>query len=299
MRVLIVGAGCVGSVLARFLEAVKANEVTSYVRAGKRAQLTRVKLCDVRSGELHVRERPTLIEAGQRPPMVDAVILAVRGDQLDEAMLVIPQVAVTAAICTATSGHDDLARLRARFPGRVVVQLQPMFFAYPDGDAIRWWSPPLSKTLVSWENDESARAFADELAQTLAAGGLPTRTVRTVEKTRQALLAALTPLLAGWELAGWDATELARNPELRKLSASAMREALRGLPTSARLFGFVPRLLYQAALRAAPLLPNDTKEMWRVHGPKVAVQTRLEIDALAARSVGHAEQLLELRRRLS
>jgi ketopantoate reductase len=299
MRVLIVGAGCVGSVLARFLEAVKSNEVTYYVRAGRRAQLPRIKLLDGRSGELHVRERPTLIEPDQRPPAVDTVILAVRGDQLDEAMLVIPRLPPTTRICTVSSGHDDLKRLRERFPDRAVVQLQPMFFAFPDGDAIRWWNPPLARTLVSWENDDAARAFADELVHDLVAGGLPTRAVRTIEKTRQALLAAFTPVLAGWELAGWDAAELARNPELRKLLANAIQEALRGLPTSARLFGFVPRFLYQTAMRAAPLLPSDTKEMWRVHGPKIASQTRQEIDALVTQSAGHADGLRELRRRLS
>ncbi len=299
MRVLIVGAGCVGSVLARFLEATKSNEVTYYVRADRKAQLTRVKLLDARTGELHVRERPIRIEPSERPPAVDTVILAVRGDQLDEAMLIIPRLDATTRICTVSAGHDDLARLRERFPDRAIVHLVPMFFAFPDGDAIRWWNPPLARTLVSWENDEPSHAFADELVKDLTAGGLPSRAVRTIEKTRQALLAAFTPVLAGWELAGWDAAELARNPELRKLAADGMKEALRGLPTSARLFGFVPRFLYQTAMRAVPLLPTDTKEMWRVHGPKIAGQTRQEIDALVAQSSGHADGLRELRRRLS
>jgi hypothetical protein len=45
------------------------------------------------------------------------------------------------------------------------------------------------------------------------------------------------------------------------------------------------------------MMPRDVQAMWRVHGPKIAAQTRQQLDALLARA-GDADGLKELRRRL-
>jgi hypothetical protein len=47
-----------------------------------------------------------------------------------------------------------------------------------------------------------------------------------------------------------------------------------------------------------PLLSAESQAMWRVHGPKIATQTRQQLDALLARAGDRAEALRELRRRL-
>jgi ketopantoate reductase len=306
MRVLMIGAGSVGGVLTRFLEN-KTNEVTYFVRAGRRP--ARVKLLDARSGEVHVRERPAALEAGQVLPAVDTAILTVRAEQLDGALDVVaelPSVA-TVRIATASAGFDDLERVRARFPGRAAVQIIPLFFAYPDGDVTRWWNPPLAKTLVSDEHEEASRPFAEELAAALETNGLPTRAVRSIGRARDAALAAGMPVLASFELAGWDLDALARDRELRALASRSMREGMRAMvkhPLAQRLIGLAPAPLFATVLRAAPaVVPRGVKEMWRVHGPKIAQQTRALLDSMIARveregGAADAESLKELRRRL-
>jgi ketopantoate reductase len=306
MRILMVGAGAVGAVLTRALEAVKGHDVTYFVRDGRRAQLARVKLLDARSGALHVRERPSVVEASLEPlPHADTVILAVRAEQLDAALDVAARVPGAPRIATASAGFDDLPRVRARFAGRAAVQIVPMFMAYPEGDVIKWWNPPLARTLVSDEHgDDAARAFGEELAAAFAAGGLPSRALRTIAAARDAVLGLGMPLLAGLELAGWDVGAFAGDGELRKLASRGVRDGLRAMvknPLAAKLIALTPTPLVGAALRVTPaLVPRAARDMWRVHGPKIAAQTRALLDAMIARADerGGADGLRELRRRL-
>src|SRR3954471_6996217 len=132
MRALVVGAGSVGAILVHHLEKTKSNELAYLVRPGRKAKLTRVKLLNTKTEELHVRERPTVFESGARLPAFDTVILAVRSDQVDEAAQVIETLPSVKSIVSASAGHDDVAKLRARFPGRQVVQIVPLFLAFPD-----------------------------------------------------------------------------------------------------------------------------------------------------------------------
>src|SRR5579859_3984527 len=113
MRALIVGCGSVGIVLAHHLERTKGNEIGFYVRKGRKQ--TQLKLLNAKSDELHVRERPTMFESGARLPPFDTVILAVRADQVDEAAAVLDTLPPATRIASASAGHDDVARLRARF----------------------------------------------------------------------------------------------------------------------------------------------------------------------------------------
>src|SRR4051794_24664726 len=85
MRVLVVGAGAVGSVLSRAIEQTKGNDVVFYVRKGRKKQLARIKLLEAKTGTITVREKPSVLEPGDVLPVFDTVIFAVRGDQLDEA----------------------------------------------------------------------------------------------------------------------------------------------------------------------------------------------------------------------
>jgi hypothetical protein len=296
MRALIVGCGSVGIVLAHHLERTKGNEVAFFVRKGRKQ--TQLKLLNAKSDELHVRERPTMFESGARLPPFDTVILAVRADQVDEAAAVLETLPATTRIASASAGHDDVARLRARFPGRPVAQIVPLFLAFPDGDVTRWWAPPVVRTLITWEGDESARELAEELVKPLVAAGLPAMAVRALGNARECIYAAGLPALASFELAGWDAGALGKSGELRKLAAQGAKEALRTVGGGRWLFAVAPGTLVQLALRAAPLMPQRSKQMWRVHGPKIAAQTRAQLDGLIARAGGDSAALSELRRRL-
>jgi ketopantoate reductase len=306
MRVLMVGAGAVGSVLTRAIEQTKSHDVVYSVRKGRKKQLARVKLLDARTGTITVREKPAALEPGDPLPVVDTVIFAVRGDQLDEAMEILDRLPKREElrVASASAGLDDIARLRARLPGQPVVQIVPMFLAYPEHDVIKWWNPPLARTQITWEGDESARPFAEELAAALQAGGLPTKARNSLGRARDAIFAAGMPLLGTLELAGWDFAAWAQSEELRGLASTGLREGVAAMapPTVGRLAGMAPQGVLAAVLKVAPrMLPDDVRAMWRVHGPKIAGQTRRMLDQIIARGTERSrptEALTELRRRL-
>jgi len=304
MRVLMVGAGAVGGVLTHALEATKSNDVTYLLRRGKK--LPRVKLLEARSGALSVRARPSVVDLDGTLPVVDTVILAVRGDQLDEALDILPLLRAPdeLRVAVAAAGLDVVERLRARLPGRPVVQILPMFMAYPDGDHIKWWSPPLARTLICWESDPAARSFAEELAQSFSVGGVPSRAIGSVRTVRDTMLAAGMPVLAALELSHWSFDDWAHSAELRGLAADGLREGVAAVTPgpAARLVAHAPLPLVSAMLRLAPrLLSAETRAMWSVHGPKIAGQTRAMLDAIIARGDAASratDGLKELRRRL-
>jgi hypothetical protein len=301
MRALMIGAGAVGVVLTRALERTKGNDVTYLVRKGRRGGLVRTKILETRSGELVVRERPTVVEEGDPLPIVDTVLFAVRGDQLEAAIAVAEALPPTVRVATVTPGFEDLATLRRRLPGRPAVQVTPFFWSYLDGDTYRVWYPPVAKTLIAWGADggEADRTFAEALAAAFTAGGLPSRA--SVDGTPAGAMAAGTPLLAAYELAGWDFDALARDGELRALTARASKEAMRAFAG-----GLLGRALAATtpvgfAMRATTALPADMKAMWRAHAPKIAAQTRTMLDVIiarAARDMRPHASLADLRRRL-
>jgi ketopantoate reductase len=176
MRILMVGAGGVGVVLTRALEVSKTNEVTYLVRAGRKAQMPRVKIVDARSGEIHVRERPTVVEHGAVLPQADTVLFAVRREQLDESLSVLDALPKDARVVCL----EGAARVRAKLPERIVAQVMPVFSCKRNGDVFELRKPPLVPSLVSWEGDARARPFAEELAKDLQAGGLRVRAVSTL-----------------------------------------------------------------------------------------------------------------------
>jgi hypothetical protein len=168
--------------------------------------------------------------------------------------------------------------------------------AYPDADVIRWWMPPLLKNVVSHELDEAAKPFAEELATTLTAGGLPARAVASSREAREGT-AAMDVLISALELSHWDFSELAKNSELRGLAARGMKEALRAVDSTLML----PVPLISNGLRIASVAPQTFRAMWRVHGPKIAAQTRSHLDTLIGRARERGlepSSLKELRQRI-
>jgi hypothetical protein len=160
------------------------------------------------------------------------------------------------------------------------------------------------KTLLSGEGDARADAAAAELAGVLDAAGVPARAVGSLRKSVVPMLAPGMVLMAGWELCGWDAERLARDGEVRGLTAAAMGEAaalVRGeVEGAARWVMHLPASAMGLLLRALPRLSNETvRRMWRYHGPKLRRQTREMLDELIARAgAAGTVRLRELRGRL-
>jgi ketopantoate reductase len=304
MRVLVVGAGAVGVVLFRALEQQKGNECTFLVRKGRKKDLERFKIVDARTGEMRVRERPAAVELGQVRPKVDTVLLCVRADQLGAALDDVGPLTQGTRLATITPGPEGLALLRARHPGHPVVRVAPAFMAYaadsrrraaPDGanegsveEAFIVWFPPLLHSPVSAEDGgPEARAFADELASALDAGGVPARARDRMIRGVDSGTAAMMPLLAAYGLAGFDGDALAQDRALLDLAAEAIADAL-ALHGAPGIAGMIARRaaapLVRAALVGGAALPARLRAMWRVHGPKIERQTRDAIEQLARRA---------------
>ena len=306
MRVLLVGVGAVGIVLHRTIEQQKGNEVTFLVRAGKKRALERTKIVDARSGELRVRERPTAVEIGQVRPVYDTVLLCVRGEQLEAAIADLGPVAVNVRLATVTPGPEGLALLRARYPGHAAVRIAPVFMAYPDGDVIALWQPPVLKTSVCHDDgDEASQKLADELAAALVVGGIPARARAKMPMGTDTATDAMAPLLAAYALSGYDADALARDRGLQTLAADAIAEvmALDGAPgiASALVRRATAPLVRIALSDAAQRMPGTFRAMWRAHGPKIDGQTHASISALVRRAQAEQREvpaLEEMRHRL-
>ncbi len=87
------------------------------------------------------------------------------------------------------------------------------------------------------------------------------------------------------------------------LASAGVREGVGAVaPNLGRLFGLAPKVVLSTVLKAAPRMAGkDLLDMWRVHGPKIAGQTRQLLDALIVRGDQRASAtgtLKELRRRL-
>jgi ketopantoate reductase len=297
MRTLVIGAGPVGVLLGRALEAQKGNEVIWLVRKG--AKVERWKIVRARTETMSVRERPVQVEPDQALPAVDVVLIATRAEQLDEALAIVDELPPAVRVATATPGIDDLQKIRARRVGPAC-QILPMFMAWNDADTLRWMSVSFVPTLVADGGDEGSKPFAEEIAAALDAGGLKSRSIGTPGRAHDAALAAGLPLLGALELAGWDFSRLGANPELRRLAADAAKEGLSAIAGALGVLGAQPIL--SLMLRATPRLPADVQAMWRVHGPKIASQTRVLLDGVYARTRaagGRTTRLGELRERLA
>jgi ketopantoate reductase len=306
MRVLVVGAGAVGVVLHRALEQQKGNELTFLLRPGRKLGLVRTKILDTRTGELRVRERPSSVELGQKRPGYDTVLFCVRADQLSAAIQDVGELAAGVRVATIAPGPEGLALLRTRYPGHPSVRLGPAFMAYPEGDTVVLWHPPLVKTPVCHEDGgaESA-AFAEELAAALDAGGVPARPRDKMLPGVDSATDAMAPLLAAYALAGYDADKLTDDRALLGLASDAIAETL----TLAGAPGFAGAIARRATApvvrvalqQAVPRLPGQIRAMWRTHAPKIDAQTRAALRELAkrAREGGHkGEALDEMVRRL-
>ena len=283
MRFIIVGAGAVGVTLGLSLEHQK-HDVTYLVRPGRKAALNRFLLVDARSGTSRKRDRPSVAELGNTLQPFEWVILATRGDQLDEAIATLKAHAKpTATVVLAAAALDALPTLRAAWTGPVV-QMYPTFSAWSEEPNVwRWFQPPLLKSLLSGEGDDKAQKAAVELAAELDKAGLPSRAVASLQKTVAPLLAPGVALLAGWELAAWDVERLGKDGLLRDLTAGAMHEAAVAVGAEAegvsRFLSFIPAGALSIALRALPRLAGkDVRAMWSHHGPKIAAQTRAILD---------------------
>jgi ketopantoate reductase len=273
MNVVVVGAGAVGAVVGALL-AADGHHVSFWVRPSQRARLRELSVARVQ-GKVVSIDAPACVVAGDPVPAADWVLVCVRGEQLDAALREVVQ--HFGATCRVAIAAVSLQRVseQARAAGLVApaYALHASFGSHVEpGDAARYvWFPFASPTTVTPDGDRAHLAQARELAGALAHAGLPARSALSMSAPMRVLVAANSVLALGWDLCGWDLARLARDRELRRLTALAMHESA-GLALPAR--SVLRWLAFELCVRAlARFMGPKGREVWLHHGPKIRGQT--------------------------
>jgi 2-dehydropantoate 2-reductase len=279
MRFLIVGAGAVGALVGAQL-ARSGHDVHFWVRPQQRCERARLKIESVVTHDGFEIFAPFLA-AGDTVPEHDWVFVCVRGEQLDETLQQIAaQLGTAQNLVISTVSVDDV-RERARRHG-----LQGNVLAHhvsfgvhrdPADDEHFLWFPFAAPSIVSAEGERARLPAARALASALNKAGLRSIAMRSARNSMTLMMGLSAPFLAAWDVCDFELERLARDRELRKLTARAMVEAPRSLHFTGlgRLARLLPAWFWSLVLRLLPhLIGAHGREVWVHHGPKVREQTR-------------------------
>ncbi|XXF80785.1 2-dehydropantoate 2-reductase N-terminal domain-containing protein [Myxococcaceae bacterium GXIMD 01537] len=313
-RVLLVGAGAVGQVFAKYL--LDAGCDVSFFVREKYADEARQGFTLYSRGLLKRGYAPSTL--GGFGVLTSVQEVAARG--WEQVWLCVSS--------TALREGDWLGELARATPGSTWVTLQPAlddrdwvaqfvpaerlvsgvipFISYRaplteresvPAPGTAFWFPPLALGAFSGPEDRLGAVL-----HALKAGGYPAWRVRDVARTIAVPGAVLTAFVAALESAGWSFQRFVEPASLAHFQATA-REAVRVASwrtrTSAALLPllrpFVFRLLLPLASRLAPF---NLEDYLRVHFTKVGAQTRLmlreyrDLGRDAGLPVGHLEDFL-------
>ena len=252
MRIAVVGAGALGCTYA--LKLAQVAQVVLVVRdlalAPKRIVAERAN----NNGPAIEGEAPRAVTTV--PDDVDAVLVAVRVDQLDDALLaalaasgparriVVMLTPLLPAIYERVVAHLG-ERLVVAIPGVVAYEPEHVIGApNPSVRRLRYWTPKASPTQLDARPaaDERASMIGD-LTQTLVAAGLPAEVKASVRTTNPATTIAFFPLLLGIQAAGGSIDRLLDDGALLRLSLDAAKETRALAKTVGELAGFAGLLL--------------------------------------------------------
>lgn len=241
-----------------------------------------------RQRQVHNISVPFLSQADELPSS-DWLLVCVRGEQLETALQqVVERLGPTQNIMISSVSHNSVVA-RARTHGlRGIVLAHHVSFGVwrdPADPTHYFWFPFAPPSLVSAEAERGNLHHARELALALNRGGLRSHAVLTARGPMQGMMALSAPFLAGWDLCDFQLGRLARDAQLRHLTARAMVEACHSQPFSgaARLLRLMPQLFWSALLRLLPwLIGANGREVWVHHGPKIREQTRYSLALLLA-----------------
>jgi 2-dehydropantoate 2-reductase len=230
MRILVVGAGVIGSVYAwKLLEA--GHEVVLLARGRRLAELQAYGLVleDAESGQRTEVVAPLLSElvAGVR---YDLVIVPVRSEQL----------AATVPILLGMSDGSDVlffGNTVGRQAELVAAIGERALFGFPaaggarDGPVIRYVMIRQQKTMLG-EATGTTTPRARQLQEVLRAAGFPTRTSANIDGWMLGHTAFVVPIGFALYRVGTDAAKLAADPETMGLMVRATRETFKVLTAS-------------------------------------------------------------------
>jgi 2-dehydropantoate 2-reductase len=225
MRILVVGAGVIGSVYAgRLLQA--GHSVTLCARGQRASQLRERGLIleDAQTGR-RIRREVTVVATPDADPSCELVLVAVRRHQMVGTLPLLANVdadvmffgnaaGLTAQLADAL-GHRTLFG----FPGAGGVI---------DGDTVRYVQIRQQKTMLA-DTDHRKSARAKALAATFRAAGFPTQLAIDADAWLIAHAAFVVPIAFALYHVDVDPRRLAANDDLLTTMVRATREAFRAL----------------------------------------------------------------------
>ena len=296
-RVLLVGAGAVGQVYAKYLQAAGC-EVAFLVKEAHVAE-ARAGFTLHAFGPLSRTPRTTSLTGVE----VLASVADVRARSWDQVWLCVSSNALRAGswvreLAGATGeatwvmlqpALEDREWLLRQVPAeRLVSGVIPFLsFSAPlkAGDephaGTAFWFPPLSRGLLS-----GPPGRLEPLLRTLRAGGYRAARHRDAARAVAVPSAVLTAFVAGLEAAGWRFSRLLQPEHLHRTHPAA-REAARIAAvhtgsSSAALLLLLRRGLFRLLPVAARFVPFDLEAYLRVHFTKVRAQTQLMLEEYVA-----------------
>ncbi len=219
MHIAIIGAGALGLMFGGFLAVKGHATVTLVVRKGRENDRPDVLLESVATGERTTWSSPT--RATSIPDDADAVLVCVRQEQLDDALLSTLAKTERPVVVLSPMMPKLYEAWKARLHANLVTGM-PSVVAYVNGHgALRYWLPSLSPVL--FDESRPPITIVNELTATLNRAGIRTRLELGVHETNPALTITLAPWFVAVGIAG-SVQELLQNDKLLDLTQRATNE---------------------------------------------------------------------------
>jgi len=256
MRILVVGAGVIGSFNAARLKAA-GLDVTLLARGRRLADLRQhgVVLEHYRSGRRTVTQVP-LVDGLAPGDSYDLALVIVRRSQIPSVLSMLAQIQRIPSVLflgNNAAGPQDMIQALGR--ERVLTGMVNAG-GEREGHVVRYiwsrWFPVLFAEL-----DDAPTPRTQDIARMFRSAGLRARVVRNVDAYQKTHAAAIPALAGALYMAGGRVRRLACMPELLRLFVEGWREALRALrtegipllPSVTRLFAGMPLPILLFGLR--------------------------------------------------
>ncbi len=289
MHVAVVGAGTLGRIYGVHL-ATAGERVSFVVRPSRLADSEAFALLRL-NGDRRYRELPEPRRVSDIPVDASAIVLAVRVEQIDDALAEVLRRAPPVPVISLTPLlGDSLERLERIVGGRTVVAM-PSVAGLLEAGVVRYVAFGMLPTLVEHRSEHALTLSA--LVAALGRSGLSARLSDDVRRRNPATTIAFFPLSLALAAAGGTGA-LARRRDLLQLAARACRETLAlaerigPVEPAARLAArwSTPRRLALALRLLRRVAPRAARFMERHYGEKLSQQNRVmgeEILALGTR----------------
>jgi ketopantoate reductase len=292
MQFAIVGAGALGSVYGARL--AHAGQVVFVVRDLDRAPRL-IHIDRVNGGAPHGDSLDAPACSLSIPEGTDTVLVTVRVDQLDDALLdKIARESKSDALVVILAPllPHSYERAKSKLGDRLVAAMPGVIAYEPDPDVprerrVRYWTPRSSPTLLE---DRGPRVHA--LVETMRRVGLPADASTQVASTNPATTMAFFPILTGIAAAGGSIDRMMNDDAIMKLGFAAAKETralaktVGELPSWASLFfKFASPFTARAGMRLGQSRAPEAFVFLEKHfGTKLAAQNMAifrEIEQLA------------------